>query len=136
MIDEIHREHEDFEKAREHPEVPIEADNRPVPQNADGSPKSAEDLEKWRENWKRHKKRGNWRRVIISAEIDLATKSSGNINVDLWYANIYELFNSGWDLVRFSEIQFLFKDRVQITPRLITNSCMGCSADEKKKLCV
>ena len=56
--------------------------------------------------------------------------------VDLWYANVYELFNSGWDLVRFSEIQWLFKDRVQIAPRLITNRCLKCAPEEKKKKCI
>lgn len=66
----------------------------------------------------------------------MATKTSGNVDVDLWYANVYELFNSGWDLVRFAEIQEIFKSKVQIAPRLITNSCKGCSAEEKKSLCI
>lgn len=54
----------------------------------------------------------------------------------MWYANVYELFNSGWDLARFAEIQEIFKKAVQIAPRLITNSCKACSAEEKKTLCI
>jgi len=54
--------------------------------------------------WRRHKERGRGKKVIISAEIDLATKTAGNVDVDMWYANVYELFNSGWDLVRFAEM--------------------------------
>ena len=74
--------------------------------------------------------------MIIQAEIDLATKTKGVVDVDMWYANVYELFNSGWDLARFAEIQEIFKKAVQIAPRLITNSCKACSAEEKKTLCI
>lgn len=80
---------------------------------------------------------GRWaQRVIIKAEIDLATKTKGTVNTDMWYANIYELYNSGWDLARFAEIQEIFKARVKIHPRLITNSCNKCTDEEKSNLCV
>ena len=88
------------------------------------------------ERWKKHKRRGWGQRVIIAAEIDLATKTAGTVNVDLWYANIYELMNSGWDLARFAEIQEIFNKKVQIQPRLITNSCPACTAEERKALCI
>ena len=75
-------------------------------------------------------------KVIVQAEIDLARVTSGVVNVDMWYGNIYELFNSGWDLGRFTEIQQIFEQDVQIHPRLITNQCLSCSREEKKALCV
>lgn len=82
----------------------------PPPKNKDELPTTKEELDLWR----RHKEKGRGKRVIISAEIDLATKTDGNVDVDLWYANIYELFNSGWDLVRYAEIQHVFQNRVKI----------------------
>jgi hypothetical protein len=36
--------------------------------------------------------------VIIQASIDLMTKTSGVVEVDIWYSTIYELVKSELDL--------------------------------------
>ena len=97
MINEIHEEqaNKDTEEGEDYDE---DEEELPPPISPGEAPRTPEELE----NWRIHKAKGRGRRVIISAEIDLATKSAGNIDVDLWYANLYELFNSGWDLGRYA----------------------------------
>lgn len=72
----------------------------------------------------------------MAADIDLATKTSGVVDVDLWYSNVYELYNSGINFARYAEIQDIFENKVKIMPRLLTNKCEDCSAKEKKKTCI
>lgn len=44
------------------------------------------------------KGQGRGKQVIVQAEISLATKTRGTVDVDLWYTGTYEFLQSGWDL--------------------------------------
>ena len=137
MIDEIHAEHKEHEERMKDKDSRVDEPIPPPPAiDFDNDEKTAEELNKWEENWKRHKRRGNFKRVIITADIDLASKTDGMVAVDMWYANSYELFNSGWDLNKYSQIGFHMTDKAQIVPRLITNRCLKCSPEEKKSKCI
>lgn len=78
-------------------------------------PRTPEELDAWR----RHKRRGRGKKVIVKAEIDLATKTKEVVNVDMWYGNIYEFYNSEIDMQKYAEIQDIFNHKATITPRLV-----------------
>jgi hypothetical protein len=54
----------------------------------------------------------------------------------MWYGNIYELVDSSWNLDKLAKIENIFDGDVEVHPRLITNGCPGCTAEEKKNFCV
>ena len=69
---------------------------------------------------------GRSKQVIVQAEISLATKTRGLIDVDLWYTGTYEFLRSGWDLEAFGQMQDIFTSKVNFQPRIITSRCLYC----------
>jgi len=51
-------------------------------------------------------------KVVIQAEIDLISRTKGNLQVDLWYSGAYELMQAGLDLNKYAEMQDIFGERV------------------------
>jgi len=74
--------------------------------------------------------------VIIEAEINLATKTSKDIEVDIWYSSIYELAQTGWDFRHFSLMEDVFQGKVHFQPRTLFRSCLYCSPQVKDEQCI
>jgi len=80
--------------------------------------------------------KGKGKQVIVQAEISLATKTKGKIDVDLWYTGTYEFLQSGWDLGTLAKMQDVFESRINFWPRIITTRCLYCTPDMKQKMCI
>ena len=64
------------------------------------------------------------------------TKTEKPVKIDLWYTSANELLNSHIDFKEWAKISDIFKNQVEFQPRTMTHKCLGCSEDEKKKLCI
>lgn len=79
---------------------------------------------------------GKGKQVIVQAEISLATKTKGKIDVDLWYTGTYEFLQSGWDLAALAKMQDVFIERINFWPRIVTTRCLYCTPEMKQKMCI
>tara|TARA_B110000305_G_C19097246_1_gene473587 strand:- start:322 stop:678 length:357 start_codon:yes stop_codon:yes gene_type:complete len=56
-------------------------------------------------------KRGNM--VIIQGNVDISTKTSKPIELDMWYSSIYELWTSKFDLGDIGKMHKMLGNRIQ-----------------------
>lgn len=92
----------------------------------------------WEHSKKNHDDSARQKRVVIQADISVATKTKGMIDVDLWYTGAYEFRTAGWDFKDLAEMQDIFSHRIAFEPRAIINRCNKglCSKEEKNTLCI
>ena len=67
---------------------------------------------------------------------DVAAKSSGKVNVDIWYSSLYELQDARMDFSSLAQMQDVFKDKVVFQPRTYTYGCLWCSKKKKEEKCI
>lgn len=65
----------------------------------------------------------NKEKVIVKAEIDLASKMDEPIEVDLWYSSAYEMLNHAWNFQDLAKMGSVFGKSVIFQPRIITYTC-------------
>jgi hypothetical protein len=74
--------------------------------------------------------------VIIQANVNLGLsggKRLDRVEVDLWYANIYEIFDSHLDLPALALMHEIFGGNVTFRPRAVITSCTFCSREYKEE---
>ena len=86
--------------------------------------------------------------VILQANINLGKsnqlagsgpKTSGkdqHVQVDLWYASLYEIEDSSLDLPALALMHEIFRGNVTFRPRAVFSKCTYCSGKWKRKNCI
>ena len=98
--------HEQEDKAKKHGNQDDES--------ADEGHDEEENKDGYRDyNGAKHKGgKGKGKQVIVQAEITLATKTKGKIDVDLWYTGTYEFLQSGWEMSTLAKMQDIFVSNI------------------------
>jgi hypothetical protein len=76
-----------------------------------------------------YQKRGH--QVIMQAVVGGKVASREKVDVELWYTSVYELFQSEWNLTRYSQMQDILKDGVKFQPRTLLRACQNCTEEVK-----
>lgn len=74
--------------------------------------------------------------VIIQGNVDISTKTSKPIELDMWYSSIYELWTSKFELDDIGKMHRMLGKRVNFQPRTMTFNCDYCDEKTKEKWCV